>query len=246
LQLRAITSPTYCRVWDADLLREVHEWLLPVGFSPAKPTINTDAQQNNIHGNNKPSLFRGDRDSFSFFMTDKTDEGHGGRPVRRGFLFSNSEVGHRAIKSSRFVFDDVCANFIIWGAEQVVEEKIIHRGGARADANLLRRFRTALRQCTPALANEELLILRQAAEVTFAPTVEKAATRLAQQFNLTQAFAKQALAAARLDENRGLKELTHAWVANGVTSAAKATGNADSLFEFATVGGNIFAAAGAR
>ena len=245
LKIRAITSPTYCRVWDADLLREVHEWLLPVGFKPALPTINTDSQQNNIHGNNKPALFRGDRDSFAFYMTDKVSEGHGDRPVRRGFLHTNSEVGHRAIKTSRFVFDDVCANFIIWGAQHVVSKKIIHRGGSSADAQLLRRFRTELRQCTPELVSTELEILRNAAVVAFAPTVEKAAERLTKQFNLTQAFAKQALEAARLEENRGLSELTHAWVANGVTSAAKATGNADSLFELATVGGDIFIAAGA-
>jgi len=241
--LRAITSPGYCRVWDADLLNEVNEWLLPNGFTPALPTINTDAQRNNILGNNKPCLFRGDRGTFSFYMTPEKDnqDGHGDRPVRRGVIVGNSEVGQRSLWTKRFVLDEMCANFIIWGAKVVKTQRIIHRGSS--DRNLLRRFRTELRQCTPGLAKQEIEILRKANKTFFAPSTKEAAARLAKQFGLTEAFAQQALAAATDAENRGTKALTHAWIANGVTSAAKATGNADTLAAMAEVGGDIFAAA---
>lgn len=240
--LRALTSTGYCRVWDADMLRECHEWLLPNGFTPALPTINTNEQRDNILGNNKPCLFRGDRDSFAFFMTpDKVQEGHGGRPVRRGVLVGNSEVGARSLWTKRFVFDDVCANFIIWGASAVKSRRIIHRGDN--DAKLLKRFRDEIRKCAPELAETELQILRHANEVTFAADANKAAERLTKQFNLTRAFAEQALAWATHSENKGTNELSHAWVANGVTSAAKVTGNADALVAMAEVGGDIFAAA---
>lgn len=240
--LRALTSPGYCRVWDVDMLREVHEWLLPNGFEPARPTINTNEQRDNIMGNNKPCLFRGDKDSFMFYMTpDKSQEGHGGRPVRRGVITGNSEVGARSLWTKRFVFDDVCANFIIWGAKAVKTRRIVHRGND--SAVLLKRFRDELRKCSPELVEDELQILRRANEVVFAPTLEKAEERLTKQFNLTQAFASQALAWATHAENKGTAELTHAWVANGVTSAAKLTGNADKLVEMAEVGGDIFAAA---
>lgn len=241
--LRAITSTGYCRVWDVDMLREVHEWLVPNGFEAAKPTINTNGQRDNIMGNNKPCLFRGDKDSFAFFMTpDKAvQEGHGGRPVRRGVLVGNSEVGARSLWTKRFVFDDMCANFIIWGAKAVQSRRIIHRGDN--DAKLLRRFRDELRKCSPQLVEAELEILRKANEVVFAANEEKAAERLTKSFGLTQAFAADALRWARHQENAGTAELTHAWVANGVTSAAKVTGNADALVAMAEVGGDIFAAA---
>lgn len=240
--LRALTSTGYCRVWDADMLHEVNEWLIPNGFEPAKPTINTDTQRNNIMGNNKPCLFRGDKDSFAFFMTpNKEDQtGHGGRPVRRGIITGNSEVGARSLWTKRFVFDDMCANFIIWGAKAIKTKRIIHRGND--DAALLRRFRNELRQCVPNLNEMEMKILNKANEVIFADSDEKAAERLTKEFGLTQAFAAQAVEFTALKENAGLKVGSHAFYANGVTSAAKKTGNADKLIEMAEVGGDIFAA----
>jgi len=240
-KLRAITSQKYCRVWDAELLHEVNEWLLPNGFRPALPTINTNAQQENIMGNNKPCLFRGDRNSFAFFMTDKVDEGHGGRPVRRGLLFGNSEVGNKAVTSKRFVFDDMCANFLIWNAEAVQSTRLVHRGDS--SWKLIRKFRDELRRCSPELVETELEIMRNADKVLFADNKEDAAKRLQKQFNLTKAFAEQALEWANHQENDGLKWMSHAYIGNGVTSAAKVTGNADHLVEMATVGGDIFLAA---
>lgn len=240
-KLRAITGPSYCRVWDSELLDQVHEWLLPNGFTPALPTINTNAQRENIHGNNKPCLFRGDRNSFAFYMTDKVDKGHGDRPVRRGFLHANSEVGQKAVWSRRFVFDDMCANFLIWGAKAVKTQRLVHRGDS--SWKLIRKFRDELRRCSPTLVETELELLRNADKVIFAKSQEDAVKRLTKQFSLTKAFAEQALEWAEHQENDGLQAMSHAWIGNGVTSAAKVTGNADSLVEMATIGGDIFMAA---
>ena len=59
--LRAVTSDRYERVWDEELYEAIDRWLLPSGFIPAIPTMNTDAARSNVMGNNKPSLFRSDR-----------------------------------------------------------------------------------------------------------------------------------------------------------------------------------------
>lgn len=239
-RLRAVTSPTYCRVWDADVYAEVDRWLLGAGYVPALPTKNTDAQRNNILGNNKPALFRGDRDSFSFFMHEETAAGAGDRPVRRGVFVKNSEVGSASLAPTRFLFDDICANFIVWGAAAMKTLRIIHRG--RSEAHLLRRFTRELRECAPTIAAEELRVLSAAAEKQFAPSIEVAADRLNIEFGLSKAQAELALQRATWAENRQLTAMTHAWVANGVTSLAKETTYADSLVELATIGGDIYLA----
>jgi len=101
IHLRAITSDRYERVWDADVLEEVDRWLLGSGFVPAVPTINTDDYGTNAQGNNKPALFRSDRDLFAFFYSDKDpgDDGFGG--LRKGVMVFNSEVGVEELRLSR-------------------------------------------------------------------------------------------------------------------------------------------------
>ena len=46
-------------------------------------------------------------------------------------IVQNSEVGASALKLTRFLFRDICSNFIIWGASQVLEIKVRHIGNAR-------------------------------------------------------------------------------------------------------------------
>lgn len=238
--LRGITSPTYTRVSDSAIYAEVDRWLIGAGFKPALPTKNTDAQRNNIMGNNKPCLFRGLRDSFSFFMFEKTSEGAGGRPVRRGVMVENSEVGASSVWVRQFVFDEFCANFIIWNAREMVEFRAIHRGDA---GRILRGVREQLRNATPEVMARELEILKLAAEVTFADNEETAVERLIKEFELSESMSKGAVMLAHANENRGVRPLSFAGVANGVTSMAKSARNADKLVELAGVGGDIYFAA---
>ncbi len=238
--IRGFTSPTYTRVSDADLLREVDTWLIGAGFEPARPTKNTDAQRNNILGNNKPCLFRGVQDSFAFFMHEEGGAGAGGRPIRRGVVVENSEVGASSIWVRQFIFDDLCANFIIWGAREMVEFRGIHRGDR---GKLIRDFREQLRRATPTILAKELEVLQTAAAKTFAVDVESAVDRLVREFELSEAASKGAVMLASANENRGVSPLSFAGIGNGVTSLAKSTNRAGQLVELATVGGRIYEAA---
>ena len=117
-RLRAVTSDRYERVWDADVYEQIDSWLLPSGFVPALPTINTDAQGTNLLGNTKPALFRSDRDSFAFFYGDKQPGNDGFGGLRKGVLVYNSEVGAKSFGFSTFYFREMCANFLIWDARR--------------------------------------------------------------------------------------------------------------------------------
>ena len=129
--MRSITSESYSRVWDLNILKEVERWLLPQGYKPALPTLNTDAEQRNVFGNSKPALFRGDRDSFCFYYTEPDANGADFGGLRRGHMWWNSEVGHRSVGSADLLFRDMCSNFLIWNATDVVRRRRVHRGDMR-------------------------------------------------------------------------------------------------------------------
>src|SRR6202043_4205295 len=51
-------------------------------------------------------------------------------PFARGFFLGKSEVGKSSLFAGFFLFDYVCCNRIIWGADQYTEVRIRHTKGA--------------------------------------------------------------------------------------------------------------------
>ena len=121
--VRAATSETYGRVWDADLYSEVQRhfgdgitsrsarggsWMAP----PAWPEL--EATQG--PGGN----YRGDRDSFVLrvdggsIVTDPSAGTNG--QMYRGLMIRNSEVGHASITIECILFRYICGNHNLWGA----------------------------------------------------------------------------------------------------------------------------------
>ncbi len=118
--LRAVDGPDYARVWDADLLAAFAPALAADGWAPAQSAPN------------RVGLFSSDRDFFAFF----TREGQGfrptghPRPLRRGLLLRNSEVGGIALRATSFWFDDFCTNHHIFGVTDHLALRVLHvRGG---------------------------------------------------------------------------------------------------------------------
>jgi hypothetical protein len=254
-RLRSLTSESYHRVWDASILEEIERWLLPVGYIPTLPTLNTDAQQNNIMGNNKPALFRGDRDSFVFFSVppkdDPQDDGFGG--LRSGFMVKNSEVGAGSAYYTRFLFRDMCANFLIWGAQDVVTRRQVHRGEDNMRRWIL-EMRATIQDMSLEVQGQEYERFAKAAEQAFvgdgSQTDEnkaKAAQRLQRQFRVTKSVATDAVDAALLPLNQqgrphGTPDLSHWTVANGLTWEAKDTRYAGKLHELGRMGREVIEA----
>lgn len=116
---RCMTSQIYKRIWN----HEIIERLIPLGEDGwSTPPSMTD--------NETPSgLYASDHDMFAFLVDsnhridDGTKDGLG-----RGFFCINSEVGQSAFKLITFYYRYVCGNHIVWGASNVQQIRIIHKG----------------------------------------------------------------------------------------------------------------------
>jgi len=152
LQCRAFTSDEYSRIWSAELVArliplQANGWQIP----PARPSgmkapgarqataadCLANSQRNSAIAI-KPGdwiapagLYASDRDLFAFMVNEENrieDGSPGG--LSRGFFAVNSEVGASSLRFTSFLYRAICGNHIVWGAKNVRELRIVHRGGA--------------------------------------------------------------------------------------------------------------------
>jgi hypothetical protein len=125
LLLRALTSDKYERIWNCEVAERLLD-LAGKGWKPAVPTIRAT-------GADKPALYASDHDMFAFVVHGDAviKEAGAKEPLFRGVIVENSEVGASALKLTRFLFRAICGNFIIWGAQDVMEVSVRHVGSAR-------------------------------------------------------------------------------------------------------------------
>ena len=139
---RAVTGPKYGRIWNTDVISALRrtvgdgingDWRVPGEFGKAV----TVTKENT-------TLFAGDRDFFVFLADENhkievpnaragSRAGAWGdaslqrmRPMSRGFFVWNSEVGSTTFGIATFLFDYVCCNRIVWGAQEYKQLKIRH------------------------------------------------------------------------------------------------------------------------
>lgn len=232
--LRAVTSDRYERVWDEELCEVLDRWLIPSGFVPAVPTGGGE----NAKGNDKPALFRSDRDSFQFFYSDRTPHDPFGG-LRKGVMVFNSEVGARSLGFATFLFRDVCSNFMVWGVGEYREVAARHVGQVR---EVFASFDQELRRISNEMTPEELKVIEAAAKRPFTPGYdpETAQDRLFDEFHVPRRVAAEVVEAALIPENPG--ELTSWGVANGLTWVAKELPFADERVQMQRVAGEVLAA----
>lgn len=134
--LQAVTGTTYGRIWDADVVscaKRIVEKTNGKFYNPKAYDIAT--------GNPKPSgLYASDRDVFMFLIDGGSMLDAGPRAqLNRGFFMWNSEVGSRTFGLTTFLFNTVCGNHIVWGAQDIRELRIRHtkNGPARFDADAI-------------------------------------------------------------------------------------------------------------
>lgn len=132
--LNAVTGPNYGRIWNNDVIRALVDrfgdgvtghFRVPGEFGKR---VEVDRQNT--------TLYASDRDMFVFLADEdrriEVPNRRNGQPgsLARGFFAWNSEVGDKTFGVAAFLFDYVCCNRIVWGAQGYKEIRIRHTSGA--------------------------------------------------------------------------------------------------------------------
>lgn len=233
-ELRAMTSTSYGRIWDADVVKSVKavnadgRWQIPAAsYTTTNPRRAT-------------TLYASDRDVFIFLVDPKNAIEVDGEQLFRGFMAWNSEVGSTVFGLRTFLYRYVCDNRIVWGATEVRELKIRHTGGApqRFAYEGARYLKTYAEESTA-----RLVAGIRAAQQKDIPSEEKTPESVAQWLRtrgFTQAEAKGAVESAQAEEG----QVRTLWdVVNGVTAYARSVPFADERVNLELRAGQLMEAA---
>jgi len=134
LVLRAATSEKYERIWNHEVIARLIDLSQSRGLEPARQTMNWSGEpmsQRQIDEAQR-SLYASDHDMFAFLMSAQTTlVDPKGAALRRGVIAVNSEVGDKRLSLMGFLFREICANHIIWGAREIASIDLVHVGKIR-------------------------------------------------------------------------------------------------------------------
>lgn len=147
LTARAITSDSYDRVWNYEIVQRIMRdvasqgWVVPPA-RPARPGqkgTRKATAADILPGQGDfglavkegdeiapAGLYASDHDMFAFLVNQAQPVSDGVKLLNRGVFIQNSEVGDCALKFKFFTYDNVCGNHIVWGAGAVNEVSIRH------------------------------------------------------------------------------------------------------------------------
>lgn len=234
--LAAVTGPNYGRVWNAQIAKALTkrfgdgitgDFRVPGEFGKAVEVTKKNT-----------TIYASDRDMFVFLA----DEEHrieipnrrDGEPgsLARGFFVWNSEMGKTKLGIATFLFDYVCQNRTVWGAEGYEEFSIRHTSSAPE------RW---ISDVVPAIAKYAESSASSVVDAVKAAQNQKIGDNEAVQKFLVERFTKSqavAIQAAHLaDEGRPIESLWDA--ATGVTAYARGIPFQDERVDLEREGGKI-------
>jgi hypothetical protein len=118
----AVTSSSYGRIWDADVVGSIMTNVGPDWKVPAASYAAKDPKK-------ATTLYASDRDVFLFLVDESRPVEVDGETLFRGFYCWNSETGSATFGLATFLYRYVCDNRNIWGPKGFREFKIRHTSG---------------------------------------------------------------------------------------------------------------------
>jgi len=234
-ELRAITSSTYGRIWDLDVVRSVQQlnsegrWKVPsASYASRDPKRAT-------------TLYASDHDVFLFLVDDAHPiEGPDGNPIFRGFIVFNSETGNHRFGLIAFIYQRVCDNRIIWGASEVSQLFIRHTSGG--PDRFAREAQPALKAYSEGSVRTFEEALKQAKQIELGKDVEEVREFLMKR-GFTETAAKLSMKQAEMDGGNP----TNLWdVMNGLTFYAQGIPHTDDRVAMETKAGQLLELVGKR
>ena len=122
--MRAITSTSYGRIYDAQVVAAVNHinqdnrWHVPL------------KAYNGVNSKRATTLYASDRDVYIFLVDEKHPIEINGEIYFKGFFCWNSEVGSATFGIKTFLYRYICCNRIVWDAVAVRELSIRHTNRA--------------------------------------------------------------------------------------------------------------------
>lgn len=232
-ELRAVTGPNYGRVWNSTitkaLIKQFGDGINGDFRVPGEFGKQVDVTKDNT------TIYASDRDMFVFLADEKhrieLPNRRDGKPgsLARGFFVWNSEVGAQSFGVATFLFDYVCCNRIVWGAEQVSEIRLRHT--ASAPDKWIQEVAPAIQS----YANGKASTVVKAIEDARSKKLDDVSEFLAKRFTRGQVSAIQA--AHMADEQRPIETLWDA--ATGITAYARGVGYQDERVKLEREAGKV-------
>lgn len=171
--IRAATSDTYGRVWDAELYGVLGRY-----FGDGAKSTQGEWQSPPTWSGEAAGQYRGDRDSFviridggSIVGDPRGWSGGGNGRLNRGIMVRNSEVGHCSISIELVLFDFICGNHILWGA--VIDKTYRRRHvGVNAAGDAISELLKTARRYNARTASQDEQIIRTLTTHEIATTKE--------------------------------------------------------------------------
>lgn len=235
--VRAVTGPNYGRIWNSTITKALADrfgdgisgnFRVPGEFGQ-KVTVTKD----------NTTLYASDRDMFVFLADEERRieipnrrNGQNGS-MARGFFVWNSEVGSSTFGIALFLFDYVCCNRIVWGAQDYKEIRIRHTASA-AD-----KWVEEVAPAIEAYANSSSATVQDAIQAAQAKKVDDIDAFLKNRFSASQASSIKA--AHMADEQRPMETL---WdVSTGITAYARGVQYQDARVELEREAGKVLSLA---
>lgn len=240
IELAAVTGPNYGRIWNADVVAALRD-RFGDGVTGQFTVPGEFGKQLDQVTKANTTLFAGERDMFVFLADEHNRievpnrrNGQAGE-MARGFFVWNSEVGSKTLGIATFLFDYVCCNRIVWGAEGYQEITVRHTISAPD------RFVEEVAPAIESYANKSTASITQAIEAArdarIAP--DKVDEFLRQRF--TKGQAEGIKAAHMAEEDRPIETLWDVTV--GATAYAKGIKYQEDRVDIERKAGRIMAAA---
>lgn len=260
--LRAATSERYVRVWDADIVHRLMDlqadgWVVP----PARPSAEsgrtriateedvidygTESVLNVKVGDTiaPAGLYASDHDMFAFMIHPEVvvDDGESPNGLRRGTMVRQSEVGDCSIWKLDFLFNTVCGNHIVWGAQDVRETRVRHMGSSVQEKWLA--MVESISGYASASASEQEAQIRRAKETILGQSREEIVDVLFGKRMLAKRTAGQAYDLAEEYESVHGDPRSVWGIVQGVTRMSQRTGYADARADLDIAAGKLLSAA---
>jgi len=238
--IRAATSQTYGRIWDADLYRAISETIM--GHDPAWRTPPTWSGE-------PAGAYRGDRDSFLILcnggsiVEDPSARGRATNPdgsdsgtMYRGIIVRNSETGGTSVWIETFLFRTICGNHLIAGFLSDRSFRRRHTGRERAFRDSIREISRVAYQWTRASAERDTAIIRQLIDRRIGVS-EAAVIAELRKLGAAEAQAKAAYLTAQQTER--IDPSTYWAIAQGLTRNAQETQYQDERYQLDRLAGAL-------